>query len=471
MTWQKTITILLLFIGWTTGIINGQKIEIQKLNINTSGSSEFAPTIRDSVLYFISNRRNNLLITYMNQNNELLYHIFKAPLNTDGTFDRVSLFAPPGQPKLSAGSLTFSKNDSFLIATYNRKSNYAGHKNQQGSTPLGLYVAENSNGGWHNFREIPFNIPRQSSVGQPSLSGDGKLLFFVSDMDGGYGNTDIYYSLKTGDEWGEPVNVGASINTEGKELFPFIHSSGKLYFTSNGHNNSEGFNIYYIDWTDEKAVPIALPSPINSVSDDFSCFISKNEKEGYFASNRSGNDEIYKFTIPTISCSNPKEVVKDNYCFTFFENGPFKSDSLPYIYRWDFGDGQVATGLEADHCFPGPGDYNINLNVIDTLINKELFSVASYHLNLKKTKQIWFETPDTIRIGETLNSNACLRGYEDPPDEPVFYWDFGDGENRIGKNITYIYHASGSYSITCSTALKDNQEICFFRKIVVLSQQ
>jgi hypothetical protein len=346
-----------------------------------------------------------------------------------------------------------------------------GRKNQQGSNSLGLYEAENNNGGWHHFREIPFNISTQNSVGQPSLSEDGKLLFFVSDMEGGYGKTDIYYSRKTGDEWGEPVNVGASVNTEGKELFPFIHSSGKLYFSSNGHNNSEVFNIYYTDLTGEQARPVALPFPINSVYDDLSCFISKNEKEGYFASNRSGNDEIYKFTIPAISCSNPKKVVKDNYCFTFFENGPFKSDSLPYIYRWNFGDGQYATGLEADHCFPGPGDYIINLNVIDTLIDKKLFSVASYHLNLKRTKQIWFETPDTIRIGETLNSSASLSGYEAPPDEPVFYWNFGDGENRIGKNIAYIYHTPGSFSITCSTVLRDNQEICFFRKIVVLSQQ
>ena len=169
-----------------------------------------------------------------------------------------------------------------------------------------------------------------------------------------------------------------------------------------------------------------------------------------------------------MACSETKEVVEDNYCFTFFENGPFKSDTLPYIYRWDFGDGQHARGLEVDHCFSGPGEYHINLNVVDTLLNEELFSVASYSLNLERTSQIWFEAPDTIQTYQPLHLNAEPRELADLNSEPVYWWNFGDGETRIGRNIDYQYKKAGNYQIVCSTILAGNRKICFYRNITVI---
>lgn len=448
--------------------IPAQEIQVRPAKINTINNSELAPILLDSVLYFISNRRTNLLVTYLNQNDELLYRIFRAPLNADSTIGKAALFAPPDQPKYNAGSLTFSADGNEMFATHNKINRSATRKTREKPNPLSLYKAEKKDKGWHHYRRLQLNIPPGSSFAQPSLSNDGRQLFFASDMESEDGSTDIYISEKKGEEWGVPKKLDAHINTEGKELFPFIHPSGKLYFTSNGHEGPGGYNIYYIDWQNKNAKPILMPSPINSIANDFSCYISDDEKWGYFASDRNGDDDIFRFSIPQMSCPNPKEVVDDNYCFTFFENGPFKSDTLPYIYRWDFGDGAQAKGLEADHCFPGPGDYHINLSVVDTLLNEELFSVASYNLKLEKTSQIWFEVPDTISTNQPINVKAVPRKMEDITPDPVFWWNFGDGETRIGRNIDHQYKTAGKYKIVCSTTMADGRTVCFFRNITVI---
>lgn len=473
MSWEKPTIIYLALILTLNIQVGAQKIEVTELSINSPASSEFAPVVQDSMLYFISNRRTNILVTYMDQNEELLYRVFQAPLKADTTFGKAAHFAPPGQPRLNAGPLTFSGNGAEMIATHNQRRNYIGKKNREKSNPLGLFAAEKNNGGWYGYKPLVINnMPNaNTSVGHPSLSVDGRTLYFVSNMEDGRGQTDIYVSQKSGDTWSTPKNLGPKVNTKGKELFPFIHPSGKLYFTSDGLEPEGGFNIYYLDLETPNANAVPMPAPINSVFDDFSCFVSQNENWGIFASNRSGQDDLFKFSLPRINCTNPAEVVEDNYCFTFFENGPFKSDTLPYIYRWDFGDGQTAKGLEVDHCFPGPGEYEIALNVVDTLLNEELFSVASYRLNLEKTQQIWFESPDTIETNQPLTLNATLQGYPQTTTTSAFYWKFGNGETRIGKNIVYIYQTPGEYRITCSAVLSDNREVCFYQKIIVTDPQ
>ncbi len=463
---QKTVILYVIIICFSFPAIWGQNIEIRKPEINTEGNNELAPVLQDSTLFFISNRRTNLLVTYMDQNEELLYQVFQARLNPDGTFSPTKLFAPPDRPRFNAGPVTFSPNGNTMIATHNL--NQGSRKDDKNK--LGLYTAQKRNGAWQNYQKISIPGSDSYSTGQPSLSADGRTLFFVSEMEGGFGSTDIYVSKKTGDTWSSPKNLGSNVNTPGKELFPFIHPNGKLYFSSDGHNGKGGFDIFSINLEKDNAVAVPLPAPVNTEFNDFSCFIFNDEMKGYFASDREGDDNIFEFTIPQIACSNPSEVKEDNFCYTLYEDSPFQSDTLPYIFRWDFGDGESGTGLEVDHCFPGPGNYHIQLNVIDTLTNEELFSVASYDLKLERNKQIWFEVPDTLSTNASLELQAEISGLENVPDNPVFHWDFGNGETRIGKNIVYIYQTPGNYRITCSTMLNDKREVCFYRDVTVTSR-
>ncbi len=139
------------------------------------------------------------------------------------------------------------------------------------------------------------------SVFHPSISADGKKLFFASDMSGGFGGTDIYVCFKSKDGWSNPYNLGPDVNTSEMEMYPFIHPDGlTLYFSSNGHPGMGKLDIFKstfdenMGWTNVQN----LKPPINSIGDDFGIWIDENKETGYFSSNRingKGDDDVYAF--------------------------------------------------------------------------------------------------------------------------------------------------------------------------------
>ncbi len=166
---------------------------------------------------------------------------------------------------------------------------------------LEIYSATYDNGQWGNVKPFDYNNS-QYSVGHPALSPDGKILYFVSDMPGGFGGDDIYYceALPNG-KWGAPVNAGNVINTEGKEVFPYVDKDGTFYFASDNPSGMGGLDIYYAKGSKNKwSKPVNLGYPINSSKDDFSILMTDPGKSGYFSSNRDGGngaDDIYNFSL------------------------------------------------------------------------------------------------------------------------------------------------------------------------------
>ncbi len=188
---------------------------------------------------------------------------------------------------LPEGSLLFTRN------------NYIGGKSQKSSSgvnKLKLYTASGSQ--WDKITSFPYNN-NEYSTGHPALSRDGKILIFASDMPRGFGGTDLYYCVRTGEgkKWGRPVNLGPKINTEGNEQFPYLSKDGKLYFSSTGHPGLGGLDIFEVLLRDLKPMtsPKNLGSDINSSSDDFGFIQDEVGRTGFFSSNRRGNDDIYQF--------------------------------------------------------------------------------------------------------------------------------------------------------------------------------
>lgn len=149
---------------------------------------------------------------------------------------------------------------------------------------------------WTNVTPLPFS-KKEYSAGHPAMTSDGKRLYFISDMPGGYGGTDIYYTDYTNEEWSKPVNAGAAINTEGNEMFPSIRKmdDGKdmLYFSSNGHAGAGGLDLFRSEMKDNlPAEPVRLSSPFNSSYDDFGMCYNADGMSGYFSSNRGNNDGV-----------------------------------------------------------------------------------------------------------------------------------------------------------------------------------
>lgn len=180
-----------------------------------------------------------------------------------------------------------------------------------------IYTAKLVNDKWEEISPFKYNNSDIYSVGHPAISPDGNILYFASNMPGGYGSSDLYYCKRLPDgTWDKPMNCGNLINTEGKEAFPVVDPSGKLYFSSDGHSGMGGLDIFEaIGSADTWSVPVNLKSPINSSKDDFSPYFINSGLSGYLSSNRDGGkggDDIYYFSKALVIVGKTYEKLYDN---------------------------------------------------------------------------------------------------------------------------------------------------------------
>lgn len=231
--------------------------------------------------------------------------------------------------KYNEGPATFNNAGNEVYFTRN---NYFKNKRLKRSSTdmnnLKIFKAVLVNDKWQEMAELPFNSD-EYSCGHPTLSEDGKTLFFISDMPGGKGGTDIYYTKMQSDgNWSSPNNLGDEagvsvtaklndvsafdkadpdaylVNTPANEMFPYMHGNDTLYFASDGLTGLGGLDIFMTYFDGAKwHKPVNLNYPLNSTNDDFSFYL-KNDKHnsGYVSSNREGEDKVYAFTLnpPTL---------------------------------------------------------------------------------------------------------------------------------------------------------------------------
>lgn len=170
------------------------------------------------------------------------------------------------------------------------------------------YEIKRSGGRWGEPVRIIPGGDSTMMVAHPAISPDGNELFFVSDREGGIGGKDIYVTYRNTDgTWSEAENLGAMINTQGDELFPYVRDNGQLYFSSNGHPNYGGYDIYKaVKNEGGRYIVSNMGLPINSHFDDFGILFEGNKERGYFCSNRGnskGVDNIYSFELPEVVLS------------------------------------------------------------------------------------------------------------------------------------------------------------------------
>ncbi|OFX25764.1 MAG: hypothetical protein A2033_15045 [Bacteroidetes bacterium GWA2_31_9] len=198
--------------------------------------------------------------------------------------------------KFHEGPLCFDSTGTIVYFTRNNFINGQKTNSDKGINNLMLYKAYLNNGKWTNIDTMPFNN-KNYSVGHPALSKDGKKLFFTSNMPGGFGGTDLYYVDIKPNGFGNPINLGPEINTQGNEMFPFANDYN-IYFSSDGQVGLGGLDIFYAKFSPDGMFKniTNLGEPVNSSMDDF-CFVLNNDNQtGYLASNREGgkgDDDIY----------------------------------------------------------------------------------------------------------------------------------------------------------------------------------
>ena len=265
-----------------------------KLDINSDKSDFGAILANDNTLYFTSARNDSRKIYSLNDQPYL--DLYKATFNANKTvseattIDALNTKWHDGPAAISADGNTMY----FASESFNESKGFEKNKTEYQTLKKGriyLYKATKQGDSWTSKKALPFNNVAYS-VRNPSISKDGKTLYFSSDMPGGIGAEDIWRVSVEGDTYGAPENLGTTVNTKGDDSFPFIADNDILYFSSNARQGLGGLDVYYVALKENtEAVNVGLP--VNSEKDDFSFSYNLDKKTAFFSSNRDGVDNIY----------------------------------------------------------------------------------------------------------------------------------------------------------------------------------
>ncbi len=261
--------------------------------LNTSYSEICAVDYKDGIV-FSSSRESTFIRPQYGRINTPYLDLYYSELKKKH-WKRPTSFSSLLNSHHHEGACTFSNDYQSIYFTRSERVEKS-HKNESNVNPIKLYKSEISMLGWTSPLRFVFNDSLKSYA-HPSISEDGKIFYFSSDRDGGYGGMDIYFCVQIDSLWSEPVNLGPVVNTSGNECYPFIHQNGYLYFSSDGHSGLGGLDVFSVNMKEDQPQHVEnLRAPINSFADDFGIFLSKDKTKGYLTSNRPGGmgaEDIY----------------------------------------------------------------------------------------------------------------------------------------------------------------------------------
>ncbi|WCO00781.1 OmpA family protein [Psychroserpens ponticola] len=280
-----------------------REFEVNNMDFNTE-VSDFGTTQYQNQLVFASARGGGKKYKW---NEQPFLDLFHAEKQADGTYSNVEAFNENVNSKFHESTVSFTPDDQVMYFTRNNYYNKKYKNSEDGTNRLKIFKATLEDDEWTNIQSVHFNGD-EYSVAHPTVNLKGTKMYFASDMTGTLGKSDIFeVDINPDGTLGEPVNLGASINTEGHETFPFVNSEGDLFFSSNGFAGLGGLDVFVIrefEKRRELSQQLILENvgrPINSPMDDFAYYENVATKEGFFTSNREGgkgDDDIYSFTIP-----------------------------------------------------------------------------------------------------------------------------------------------------------------------------
>ncbi len=279
---------------------NSGRYKVEDAGIN-SKYSDYGSSFYKNKLVFASARDTGSLGQRKHKwSNQYFTNLYTADLSDDMKASKIDKFSKIINSKFHEATPVFTKDGKTMYFTRN---NYLdGKKGKDGKkiTLIKIYKASYENNKWVNVTELPFDSD-QYSTAHPALSPDEKTMYFAADMPGTLGQSDLFkVQLNEDGSFGTPENLGKTINTEGKETFPFVSDENELYFASDGHPGLGGLDIFVSkinpDGTFGEVQNVG--DGVNSPKDDFAYLIDTKSRRGFFTSNRDGGqgyDDIYKF--------------------------------------------------------------------------------------------------------------------------------------------------------------------------------
>ncbi len=266
---------------------DSNRVKVTNLSIN-SDKADFYPNYHNEGIVFISSRIEE-------DNFQPLNLYFSKEKNTE--FESPDQIMNSVNQKFHVGhKVYFEENNKILYVLNKGKS-----EGESGFPPMDLYQAHGTAKlhRWKKPKSLPVNSKGYANF-QPTISKDGKVIYFISDRPGGFGGTDIYVTRLVDGSWSTPENLGEKVNSTGNELYPFLLNDDVLYYSSDALEGLGGLDLFEIPVSQIGTLaPRNLGFPFNSAYDDFA-LITKDGIEGMFSSNRLGGvgeDDIYHFSI------------------------------------------------------------------------------------------------------------------------------------------------------------------------------
>lgn len=250
-----------------------------QVGINSS-FDDLAPQFIAGKLYFSSSRDGVLIKEKLNYNNQPALQLYYSEKKNNGW---TSIKKLKSDIKEVSNIVFSSENSSVYLSVKNGKAEQ-----------IGIYKAVLRDNKLNDFEAFMYNSD-SCSFAHASLSPNGNVIYFVSDMAGGYGGTDLYYCEKKNGKWSKPINMGPSINTSENELFPYLYDGYTMYFSSNGKVGMGGYDIYKVNL--QENIVENLKYPINTSRDELNIFFETSQN-GFISSNRKqgkGGFDIYSF--------------------------------------------------------------------------------------------------------------------------------------------------------------------------------
>ena len=318
---MKKIAIILLLFCFYISIAQEKEPRYTIKNIaKNTALSNFGTTFygSDKLVYATPAKRQYIISNVWKGNGQPYLDLYVGTITEGGELTDIQKFSSIINTRFHEADVTFSKDNKTVYFTRSNFFEGKYRKDSLGLNRLKIYKGiKGMDGTWSKLYDLPFNNDHYS-VGHPTLSEDERTLYFVSDMPGTLGKTDIFKVAVNADgSYGEPVNMGPDVNTLEKEMFPYISGNNELYFSSEGRGGKGKLDVFLATLQNNKVIStVILEDPINSDQDDFGFIINKETFEGYFTSNRSGgkgDDDIYYFkeNIPIICNQSVKGFIKD----------------------------------------------------------------------------------------------------------------------------------------------------------------
>jgi hypothetical protein len=294
---KSTLFFLLIL---TYGFSQNKDVDVKKLKLN-SKLDHFAARVVGDKVYFSHNLKSKRGHPLKDKYGSFLYIMYEANASEDGEINDVKPIVKTDLGRFNMSVSTFSKDGKYIYFTTNNSDKGTNKLKGVNTYNLEIKRAEYVEGeGWTNFTKLRF-CDTDNNFAHPALSPDGSTLYFISDIKGTKGKSDLYkVSVANHKTYGEVTKLSDSINSSRTEIYPFVSADNKLYFASNRRGGKGALDIYSYDLasSDENQKPVSLEEPINSRGDDFSFFLNDDLTTGYLSSRRlrgEGGDDLYYF--------------------------------------------------------------------------------------------------------------------------------------------------------------------------------